>query len=55
MQLIITSPYPHNAQLCLQYTIHYEKLLYHILLYAPGELQMEPETKGCLYPCGGAI
>jgi hypothetical protein len=26
-----------------------------ILPYAPGELQMEPETEGCLYPCGGAI
>jgi hypothetical protein len=23
--------------------------------YAPGELQMEPEMEGCLYPCGGAI
>jgi hypothetical protein len=25
------------------------------LPYAPGELQMEPETEGCLNSCGGAI
>jgi hypothetical protein len=25
------------------------------LWYAPGELQMESETEGCLYPCGAAI
>jgi hypothetical protein len=25
------------------------------LRYAPGEHQMESETEGCLYPCGGAI
>jgi hypothetical protein len=25
------------------------------LPYAPGELQMESETEGCLYPSGGAI
>jgi hypothetical protein len=25
------------------------------LPYAPGELQMESETEGCLHPCGGAI
>jgi hypothetical protein len=24
----------------------------YILPYAPGELQMEPETEGCPYPCG---
>jgi hypothetical protein len=26
-----------------------------IIPYVPGELQMEPKTEGCLYPCGGAI
>jgi hypothetical protein len=26
-----------------------------ILPYAPGKLQMESKTEGCLYPCGGAI
>jgi hypothetical protein len=25
------------------------------LPYVPGELHMESETEGCLYPCGGAI
>jgi hypothetical protein len=33
----------------------YYILYYNILTYAPGELHMEPETEGCLYPCGGAI
>jgi hypothetical protein len=28
---------------------------YIILPYAPGELQMESETEGCLNPCGGHI
>jgi hypothetical protein len=27
----------------------------YILLYAPGELQMEPQAEGCLYLCWGAI
>jgi hypothetical protein len=30
-------------------------IIYYILPYAPGELQMESEMVGCLYPCGGAI
>jgi hypothetical protein len=27
----------------------------YILPYAPGKLQMESKTEGCLYPCGGDI
>jgi hypothetical protein len=30
-------------------------IIEYILPSAPGELQMETETEGCLYPCGEAI